>query len=245
MKHVHPFLKKHSLMGMMIAALALILAACGGTAETPTAAPADTGADTTTDTDSQLAEVEGATTYTVVTEASSASYIVDEEFLAEALEKLGIQAGEQVIVGTTPGVSGQIQLNFDNPDPLVGAQFTVDMTGLQTDQDRRDNWLADNAIQTGVYPEATFVASGATGLPSEPTEGEPVDFELSGDLTVRETTIPVTFDVTATMEGDAITGTAVLNLNLTDLGITPPDFANTLTVADPFRIEVDLTARQS
>lgn len=245
--------RKSTLITTIALLLALLLAACGGeTAEpTPTPAPeptADNTAETTEtiETEEDTAETTGGLqTYTVITEQSSASYIVDEEFLSEALEKLGIEAGKQVIVGTTPGVNGDIQLNFDNPDPLVSAQFTVDMTSLETNQNRRDNWLSDNAIQTSTYPEATFVATGASGLPdSPPADGEEITFQLSGDLTVRETTIPATFDVTATLSGGTITGNAVTNLNLTDLGITPPDFANTLTVADPFAIEITLTAQR-
>lgn len=243
---------KSGLFTLLVLLLSVLLVACGGDTAEPTAAPAaepagdatDTTDDGATDTGNTAVSAEGVQTYTVITDESSAAYIVNEEFLAEALEKLGIQAGEQVIIGTTSGVSGEIQLNFDNPDPFVGAQFTVDMTGLETDQDRRDDWLRDNALETSRYPEATFVATSATGLPEEPVAGEEINFQLNGDLTVRETTIPVTFDVNATLIDNTISGRAVLDLSMTDLGITPPNFANTLTVADPFTIEVTLTARQ-
>jgi hypothetical protein len=33
-------------------------------------------------------------------------------------------------------------------------------------------------------------------------------------------------------------------MQMTDFGITPPHFANTLTVANGFRIEIDLVARK-
>jgi hypothetical protein len=41
-----------------------------------------------------------------------------------------------------------------------------------------------------------------------------------------------------------VTGTATTAIKLTDFGITPPDFANTLTVADDMGIEVNFTARE-
>ena len=66
---------------------------------------------------------------------------------------------------------------------------------------------------------------------------------MNGDLTVRDVTVPVTFEVTATYAGDILQGTAVLPVNLTDFGITPPSFADTLTVADPFRIEIQFAAQ--
>jgi polyisoprenoid-binding protein YceI len=126
---------------------------------------------------------------------------------------------------------------------VQAAQFTVDMTGLATDQDRRDGWLGDNAIESNVFPQATFVATSATGLPDSINEGEEISFQLNGDLTVRDVTLSVTFDVTAVLTADTIQGTATLPLNMTDFGINPPSFANTLTVADPFTIEVELVAR--
>lgn len=222
--------------------LTVLLVACGGGAEAtavPTTAP-----EPAEESVNEVAPA-GVRTFVVVPEESQASYIVDEEFLSEALSKLGIEAGKKVVVGTTPGVSGEIQLNLDGAEPVESAQFSVNMTGLKTDQDRRDNWLEDNAIETSKFPEATFTATSVTGLPESINEGEEISFQLVGDLTVRDVTNTVTFEVTAVLQGDTLTGTAVLPLKISDFGIAPPDFANTLKVADDFRIEVVLTARES
>jgi polyisoprenoid-binding protein YceI len=118
------------------------------------------------------------------------------------------------------------------------------MTQLATDQDRRDNWLRENGIESDLFPAATFTAVSATGLPASITDGESVSFQLNGDLTVRDVTKTVTFEVTASISGDTLEGTAKLDLNMTDFGIDPPSFANTLTVADPFTIEVVLKAQE-
>lgn len=219
----------------------VLLAACGGTADSPapvsTTAPVQEEAPAETNT--------GSTRIFVVDPANSqASYIVNEEFFAEALSKLGIEAGKKVVVGTTQGVTGEIQLNFDNPDLVEAAQFTVDMAGLTTDQDRRDEWLGEHAIESILFPQATFTTSSVSGLPASVNEGDEVDFQLSGDLTVRDVTNNVTFDVTAVLSGNSIQGTATLPIKMTDFGIDPPDFANTLTVADDFVIEVELTAQE-
>jgi polyisoprenoid-binding protein YceI len=67
---------------------------------------------------------------------------------------------------------------------------------------------------------------------------------MLGDLTIREVTQPVIFDVSATLNGDTATGVATADLRMTDFGIEPPNFANTLTVADEFSVEVEFTARE-
>jgi polyisoprenoid-binding protein YceI len=226
---------------MLTLLMALIfLVACGGTAVTPTPAPAPAQAEPAA---SVAADSPTTQTFTVVTAESQASYIVNEEFLVDALSKLGINAGQVVVVGTTPGVSGEIKLDMEQADWVQSAEFTVDMSGLRTDQNRRDEWLRDNALQTSRFPQATFVKTAVSGLPASYTEGEEVTFEMTGNLTVRTATIPVTFLITAVMSGDTIQGTATTNLNMSDLGIEPPNFVRTLTVADPFAIEISLTAR--
>lgn len=235
---------KQVLFLSVILLLTVVLAACGGAEEaTATTTPPTTAPEPAEETVSEAAPA-GVRMFVVVPEESQASYVVDEEFFADALDKLGIEAGNNVVVGTTPGVSGEIQLNLEASDPLQSAQFSVDMTGLKTDQDQRDEWLQENAIETDSYPQATFTATSVEGLPANINEGEAINFQLVGDLTVRDVTNSVTFDVTAVLEGDTLQGTAVLPLMLTDFGIAPPDFANTLTVADAFRIEVELVARE-
>jgi polyisoprenoid-binding protein YceI len=82
------------------------------------------------------------------------------------------------------------------------------------------------------------------GAPASYTDGQEVQFQLVGDLAVRSISLPVTFDVTATLTGDTITGVAEAKVKLTDFGITPPNFADTLVVADLFTIRIELTAKE-
>jgi polyisoprenoid-binding protein YceI len=236
-------MRKQQIFFSLTVLLSLILASCGGTvapASEPTTEPAPVQPEVPAETSGS-----GARTFVVDPEQSQASFIVNEEFFADALSKLGIEAGKRVVVGTTSGVTGEIQLNFDNPELVEAAQFTVDMAGLVTDQDRRDEWLGDNAIEYNVFPQAAFVTTSVSGLPGDVAEGEEISFQLTGDLTVRDVTRQVTFDVTAVLTNDTIQGTATLPLKMTDFEIPPPDFVNTLTVANDFTIEVELTARES
>lgn len=251
----------------------MLLAACGGTAAEP-AVPAneaavvapqpqaeekageitegvppmteDTGEAAPQDSEIAPQAPSGLRTFTIVPEESSAAYLVDEEFFEDALAKLGIGPGQVDVVGITPNVNGQIQFDLGTGS-LGETVITADLSALTTDQNQRDRWLQENGSgpQFSRFPQATFVAEGAEGLPASVNEGETVTFTLNGQLTVRESTAPVSFDVTAVVNGDTLTGTAETRLRLTDLGITPPNFARTLSVADEFGIRVELTARES
>lgn len=224
---------------------AVVVAACAGApAPTPVPPPTSTPAPA-----SQPAtggeEVSVVRTFVIVPAESKASYIVDEEFFKGALAKLGIKAGRGDTIGSTNNIEGQLQLNLnDLSAPLGSNEFTVNLTGLKTDQPQRDGWIQNKGPQFSKFPTAKFVATGIEGAPDSYTEGEEVQFKLMGDLTIREVTQPVTFDVTATLEGDTLSGVATASLRMSDFGIEPPNFANTLTVQDDFQVEVEITARE-
>lgn len=216
-----------------------LLVACGG--EEPTPTPEPTAAPTVAS--EPLAD--GDRRFVIDPAASTASYIVSEEFMAGALAKLGIEAGLQEVTGTTPEVNGALVLNLgDGQNELVAGEFTVDISALETARNQRDEWIRENALESNTYPLATFVATSVDGAPTSYTDGEEVTFQMNGDLTVREITQPVTFDVTATLAGNTINAVATTDMQLTDFGFDPPSFANTLTVANDFTIRVEIVANE-
>ena len=235
-------MKQKSIVPMLALLTALLMvAACGGA--TPTPAPAATGAPAAASQPSG-APVSGQRTFVIVPEESKASYLVDEEFFAGVLSKLGVAAGEYDVVGSTQAIEGQLQLNLDDLSSALGDNsFTVQMNTFATDQRDRDNYIRTDGPRFDTYPVATFKATAIEGAPAGYNEGEEVNFKLIGDLTIREVTQPVTFDVTATLVGDTLTGVAKASAKMSDFGIDPPNFANTLTVADAFGMEVAFTAK--
>jgi polyisoprenoid-binding protein YceI len=184
-------------------------------------------------------------TFVIVPAESRASYVVDEEFLELSLSKLGIDAGSNDTVGSTHAVEGQIDLNLDDLSAALGENsFSVDLSTLESDQDRRDTWIRENGPSFNRFPMAYFTATSLSGLPDSYQEGEEIQFQVDGDLTIHEVTVPVTFDATATLEGDTLTGVLVTQSLISNFGIEPPSFARTLTVADEFGIQVEFTAHK-
>jgi polyisoprenoid-binding protein YceI len=183
----------------------------------------------------------GQVTYVIDPNHSEASYMVNEEFFGLAMPKYGIAAGLSDTVGRTSAIKGQFDINWDDlSKPLGDNTVVVDLSTLKSNQPLRDSWIRDNGSgpQFGAHPSATFTADTIEGGPTTYTPGEPVSFKVSGQLTVREVTKPATWDVTAVMQDGVISGTATTNLKMTDFGITPPNFANTLTVQDDFKVKL-------
>jgi polyisoprenoid-binding protein YceI len=242
-------------------AIVLLLAACGGAPaspatptpiEEPTATSLPIEEPATIAIASPVAEagttgggVSGVHTYVIVPEESKATYLVDEEFFEGALAKYGIQAGLVDTIGSTQEIEGELQLNLGNLSaPLGDNRFTVNLATLTTNQSLRDRWIRENGPQFNKFPVAEFRGTAIEGAPETYVEGDEVQFKLMGDLTIREITQPVTFDVTAKLEGNTITGVATAQLLMTDFGIDPPNFANTLTVGNEFVVQVEFTARE-
>jgi polyisoprenoid-binding protein YceI len=254
----------HRTIALLIAVFGLLVfAACGAPTPGASAPEAETGAaaeaevatesdteavaeaDTETEEQSEPApmDISGVHTFVINPEESEAAYIAEEELFADALTKYGLDPGWNTVRGTTQAVEGQITLNLDDlADALGENRFTVDMTTFTTDQNSRDDWIRTDGPRFNDFPVAEFIANDIQGAPDSYTPGEEVTFQLVGELTVREISQPKTFDVTAVLENNTLTGTASTEALLTEFDIEPPHFFNTLTVADPFVIEINFVA---
>ena len=67
-------------------------------------------------------------------------------------------------------------------------------------------------------------------------------FTLAGEMTIRDITQPMTFEVTATLDGATLTGTAAGTLLMTDYGFDPPEIGNFMTAENEVLVTVEITA---
>ena len=101
-----------------------------------------------------------------------------------------------------------------SPDGEVSGTVTIAAASIDTRQTRRDTHLRSaDFFDTGNYPDITFTADGIR--PS----GQGV--AVSGVLTVRGRTRPLSFDAAASVHGDGeIWLDARVRVNRTDFGLT-------------------------
>lgn len=120
------------------------------------------------------------------------------------------------------------------------SRFEVDLASLKSDSDRRDNYIRRNTLLTDSLPNAVFVPVVARGLPSPlPATGE-FTFQVTGELTIRGVTRPVTWQVTASPgAGGIFSGTARTEFNFALFAIPIPRVASVLSVTDNIRLEYD------
>ena len=196
---------------------------------TPTEAPSET-------LPQESAPASGPLELNIVPGESSVSYEVGETFFNQ-------NNRFNVAVGTTTQLSGKINLDPANPQNSSMGTIEVDISQFQSDSGRRDNTIRDRFLESSQYPIATFVPAQIEGLPTSYSEGETLNFKVSGDLTVHEVTRPVTFDVEATLVNNKLQGSATTTILMSDFGVGPIQMAGILGTEDEVKINMQFVAR--
>ena len=196
------------------------------------AAATDAPDDTTA---SEVAESDGALAFAINSELSEAAYFVDEE-----LATIGIPSTAK---GATNNVTGTLYVAADGTALATdqASSFTVDLTGLTSDEDRRDQRV-QQALDTGTYQLATFTVTSVSGYDPLIAQGEEQTLQLTGTLDLHGVQKEVTWEVKAFREGDAISALATVTISFADFDITAPTFQGLVSISDEATLQVQLIA---
>lgn len=150
------------------------------------------------------------------------------------------------VVGTTSEVAGQIQVDPADLSTIQFSQLVVNARTFETGSGNRDRAIRGPVILNSASDEfelITFDVTSAEGLSGSLAVGAPVSFMVTGDLLIRGTIQPVTFDVTATLIDEAtIEGSASATVLRSDYGIGIPNAPGVADVGDEVLIRLDFVA---
>jgi len=166
-----------------------------------------------------------------VTTGSLAGYRVQELFVGETSKHLAVARTSNVSGGLT--VSG---VSSDGSGYQVSAiTLTADLSSLQSvdtvagrNVAQRDG-VVSRQLNVQQFPSATFAATSAS-VPGTVVTSQ-VDVTVAGRLTIRGVTKDVTVSAKAQVSGDKIEIAGTTTINMTDYGVTPPQFP--FTTVDP------------
>jgi polyisoprenoid-binding protein YceI len=145
--------------------------------------------------------------------------------------------GAQTAVGRTPNVTGSATIDGTM---VTAADFTADLTSLQSDDPRRDGQLHGQALETDQYPTATFKLTQPFDLGKVPAEGETVSATATGDLTLHGVTKSVQVPLQARLSNGVVTIVGSLPIAFADYSINPPRSMMVLSVEDNGTLELQL-----
>ncbi len=171
--------------------------------------------------------------FEIVQEESEARFIIEEVLRGE---------GKRVI-GITDQVSGQIAIDLAKPANSQVGTILVNARTLETDSNFRNRAVKNRILLTNDYEFVTFAPTEVIGLPESANIGEPVDFQIAGNLTVTDETHPVVFDVSVTpVSTDRIEGLATVTILYKDFGLFIPDAEAVDTVEDEVTMQLEFVA---
>jgi len=144
-------------------------------------------------------------------------------------------------IGRTKAIAGDVLIDFAQPSNSQLGQIVIDVSQFTSDESRRDNFIRRNWLESSRYPYATFVTRAIEGPTAQVVVGDEVSFTIHGDLTVKETTRPVTWIVTLTLEEGRLVGSASTEILMSDFGVGPIQIP-TLATEDLVKLFFDFVA---
>ena len=150
------------------------------------------------------------------------------------------------VVGVTDQVTGEIAVDLNDLSTAQVGEIQVNARGLATDNNFRNRAINNKRLQTGDFEFITFAPTAVTNMPASAAVGDTVDFIIDGDLTIRDITQPVTFNVTATVASDSqLEGTASAVVQRADYGLTIPNVPDVADVEEEVELYIDFVANAS
>jgi polyisoprenoid-binding protein YceI len=183
------------------------------------------------------------------TDAPSSPAIADltgDYEIDPAHSRLGFVARHAMVTkvrGSLPGVSGRIRLDAVDPS-RSSAEVTVDVASVTTGQDQRDAHLRGaDFFDVENHPQLTFRSTSAEQVKDDL-------YRLTGDLTVKGVTRPVTveFDYTGSAKDPfgnlrvGFEGRAEINRKDWDLTWNTALETGGFLVSDKIKLEIDVSA---
>jgi polyisoprenoid-binding protein YceI len=144
-----------------------------------------------------------------VGDGSIVGYRVSEQLFGQSAEA----------VGRSEGVTGSLTIDGTT---VTDATFEVDMATFESDQSRRDGQFEGRIMEVDQFPTATFVLTAPIELGGEPAEGEQVEVEATGDLTLHGVTRAVTLPLVAQRIGATFAVDGSVTVTFADYEIDDP-----------------------
>jgi len=172
----------------------------------------------------------GETVFRIDPSRSSVSYTVDERIV-------GQRAGRAT--GSTSAIAGDLALNRSRPARSRVGQIVVDVEQLHSNNSLRDARIRQDFLESHDHPLATFSATALSGMPAELASSGSTKFTMTGDMTVRDKTLPVTWRAEVT-PGPELRATASTTVKLSDFGVGPINLAGLVSTGDAVTLTLHL-----
>jgi polyisoprenoid-binding protein YceI len=167
--------------------------------------------------------------YNIVSSESEVSFNIYELLRGEPKD----------VIGTTDQVAGQVAVDPNELSTAQIGEIRINARDLATDDDRRNNAIRNRILFTDRYEYITFKPTAIEGLSGSGALGQPYTFRVTGDMTIKDITRPVVFDVTLTAESEErLVGVAQGTIQRSDFDLTVPSVPFVANVGESVALEI-------
>lgn len=171
--------------------------------------------------------------FSIVPDQSQVRFQLDEDLRGQRI----------TVTGTTDQIAGELAVNLDDLAATQVGTLQINARTLLTDNNFRNRAIQNEILDTGAYEFITFTPTAVEGLPASVTPGTPITFSIAGDLTIRDVTQPVVFEVIAQADSsDQISGTAATTIQRADYNLNIPSVPNVANVEEEVELYIDFVA---
>lgn len=150
---------------------------------------------------------------------------------------------DKTVVGVSNAVAAQILIDPANPANAQVGTVQVNARTFFTDSGSRNRAIQNFILQTGAFEFVTFTPTQLDGLPDSAAVGDTFSFTMTGDLTIRNITRPVTFNVSVTAESEGrIRGLASAPIAREDFNLQIPSVPQVAWVDEIVLLELEFVA---
>lgn len=172
--------------------------------------------------------------YQIAQDASQVTFQLDEDLRGERI----------TVVGSTDQVAGELALNLADLSTAQIGVIQINARTLLTDNNFRNRAIQNEILETGAYEFITFTPTAILDLPASAAVGQEVAFTVEGDLTIRDVTQPVSFQVVAVAQSETeLTGQASTIVEREAFGLVIPQVRNVANVEEVVELTINFTAR--
>ena len=187
----------------------------------------------TVPTAAKLTAASGETVFRIDPTKSSVRYQVDENIVGQKAS---------TATGTTQGIAGDIALNRVTPGASRVGEIVVNVEQFHSDSSLRDARIRSDFLESHQYSLVRFVTDQITGLPASVQVGTRYDVVLTGKLTIKDSTRPVSWKASATLEGDELHVVGDTTVKMSDYGVGPISVVGLVSTSDDVKLRLDVDA---
>ncbi|HUN21831.1 MAG TPA: YceI family protein [Anaerolineales bacterium] len=154
-----------------------------------------------------------------------------------------LMGSPKTVLGVNNAVAGQVVVDYANPSSTQIGEILVNSRGFTTDNNFRNNAIANKILLSNAFETISFKPTSINGLPASLEVGQSYAVQVTGDLTIIGTTLPVTFDVTLTVNSEReLQGSASSSIEYPDFKIEIPFSPSVDSVETTVKLELDFVA---